>query len=125
MAEEKSKGGTMDAIRGIYASHISFKETKERERTKRKLSEDRKEEYLADIKMKRDVILTALKNYHELNQLKLLQLFKVIALALESGNLDMLGNGLSVMVKIAETSSLVSFSDLSKKLENKNNVIDI
>lgn len=132
MSKLKAGVGALSGIKAMYDSHLDYKKevlnyksTVEVERTKRHLSDNRTKEYLADIKMKRDVILQALKNDYDLNQSKIEQSFKVIDAAIESGNIEMLGVGLTAMVKVAETSTIVSLADLSKKLEDKSSVIDI
>ena len=111
---------------GSIANEISeYKKTKEREKTKRSFSHDRKEECIAGIQAQRDVLITALDNDLELNQSKIDKTFKVIDKALESGNNETLNLGLSTMVKIGEKSSIANLSNLTKQLENKNNIIDL
>lgn len=132
MSKKNTGGEVVAGIISMFNSHLDYKKeilshkcTIEVERTKRQVSDDNTQTHLADIKFRRDVILQALKDDFKMNQLKIDQSFKVIDLALESGNIEMLGIGLTAMVKVAETSNIVSLADLSKKIEDKNNIIDI
>ena len=132
MTLNKIKIPSLNGIQALYDAHIDYKkellnhkETKEIEITKRHLSDNRTQEYLAEVKLKRDVILKALENDYQLKESKIQQSFKVIDAALDTGNIEMLGLGLTAMIKVAETSTISNIMELSKKLENKNNIIDI
>jgi len=132
MVLNKIKPSVLGGLQSLYDAHndykkdvLKYKEIKETEITKRHISDNRTKEYLAEVKLKRDTILEVLKNDYQLKELAIHKSFEVIDTALESGDIEMLGLGLGGMIKVAETSTIVSLANLSKQLEDKNNIIDI
>lgn len=132
MALNKIKPSLFSGLQSLYDSHndykkevLKYKEIKETEITKRHLSDNRTQEYLAEVKLKRDTILEVLKNDYQLKELAIHKSFEVIDNALESGNIEMLELGLAGVIKVAETSTITSLANLSKQLEDKNNIIEI
>ena len=117
--------GFADAFRTLIESHKELQEIREYEKTKRAESNNRTKVSIEEIRAKKEVLIAALKNDHEINKEKLKYAFKAIDKALEDKDLNALGMGLSAMIKIAETSSLLNLSALTKQLEDPNNVIDI
>lgn len=112
----------LDAISDMLDAAKECNQFEQSEITKRKHSSNQRDIEIAAIHAKRDVLLKALENDHDLNKDKINKSFSIIDTALESGDLKMLELGLSGMLKVAESSPLVQLQEL---LKDENNVIDI
>ncbi len=117
--------GFADALQTMVGSYHDLQKVRAEEETKQFGIESHAKISIEEIRAKRDIIVSALENDHQLNQEKLKHSFKVIDHALETGDLKALEFGLGAMVKVAETSSLLGLSQLTKQLEDNSNIIDL
>ena len=115
----------LTASKEFYDAYNENARIVEHERTKRIESHNQKEVFIEQIQSKKEILVTAINQKHELNSKAVTKLFDVIDHALDSNNNDQLNLALSAIIEVTKQSSLRDIADIGRKIQDPNNIIDI
>ncbi|HIF9182344.1 TPA: hypothetical protein ACX6QL_003448 [Photobacterium damselae] len=113
------------ASKEFYDAYNENSRIVEHERTRRIESQNKKEVLIEQIQSQKEILVTAINQKHELNSKTVTKIFDVIDHALNTNDIDQLNIALSAIIEVTKQSSLRDIADITRKIQDPSNVIDI